>query len=374
MKIVIDENMPCAEQLFARLGEVEAVNGRPLAKASLYAADALMVRSVTPVDKHLLQDTAVKFVGTATAGTDHINLDDLHHAGIDFSAAPGCNAIAVVEYVLSALFALAERDGFELSSKTIGIVGVGNVGRRLQARCHALGMNILLSDPPRAQAEDAQQFLSIEELVNVVDIITLHTPLTDKGEAPTRHLLNLSRLRRLRQNAIIINACRGPVVDNQALLTVLTERHDLSVVLDVWEQEPDLNQALLAKVDIATAHIAGYTLEGKVRGTTQIFEAFCQFLGKPQSVSLAALLPVAMISEIHVNGRLTQDSIKRLAHLVYDVRFDDALLRHSISQPGGFDRLRKHYPIRREWSSLKVISQDNSVLHFLSKLGFTVSL
>ena len=374
MKIVIDENMPYAEQLFTQLGDVEAVAGRPLPRASLRAADALMVRSVTAVDRQLLQDSAVKFVGTATAGTDHINLTDLDNAGIAFAAAPGCNAIAVVEYVFSALFALAERDGFELSTKTIGIVGVGNVGKRLQARCQALGMKVLLCDPPRAKSEADPQFISVDELLKVADIVTLHTPLSQSGEAPTWHLLNLPRLRQLRQNAIIINACRGPVVDNHALLTVLNERQDLSVVLDVWEPEPDINPALLAKVDIATAHIAGYTLEGKARGTTQVFAAFCQFIGKPQSVALTSLLPKPTITEIQLNGPLTQDNLKRLAHLVYDVRLDDALLRQAFIQPGGFDRLRKNYQIRREWSSLKVITQDNIVLHLLQQLGFSAAL
>lgn len=374
MKIVIDENMPYAEQLFGQLGEVEAVAGRPLPKANIQTADALMVRSVTAVDRHLIQHTSVKFVGTATAGTDHINLDDLHRAGIGFASAPGCNAVAVVEYVFSALFTLAERDGFDLKNKTIGIIGVGQVGRRLQARCQALGMEVRLCDPPRAKVEGGQQFQTLDDLLKEVDIVTLHTPLTEEGDAPTRHLLGKSQLQQLRPNAMLINACRGPVVDNQALLEILSQRADLSVVLDVWEQEPELNQALLAKVDIGTAHIAGYTLEGKARGTTQIFEAYSQFLGKPHSVCLDSLLPEAAISTIHVNPPLTQDTLKRLAHLVYDVRLDDALLRNAVAQPGGFDRLRKNYQVRREWSSLKVSSQDNRVVQLLKQLGFTAAL
>lgn len=174
----------------------------------------------------------------------------------------------------------------------------------------------------------------------------------------------------LKPNTILINACRGPVVDNSALLEVLKMRHDLSVVLDVWEPEPDLSLALLDKVDIATPHIAGYTLEGKARGTTQVFEAWCDFIGQPQQVPLSTLLPVPEFSEITLNGPLDQPTLKRLAHLVYDVRRDDAPLRKVAAKPGEFDRLRKQYQERREWSSLQVNCDDATTAELLNQLGF----
>ena len=370
MKIVVDENMPYAQELFSRKGEVVRVPGRPLPVEELQDAQALMVRSVTPVNTQLVTNTPLAFVGSATAGTDHVELADLEAAGVAFSAAPGCNAIAVVEYVLSALLLLAERDGYALCDKTIGIVGVGNVGSRLQARCEALGMKVLLCDPPRADRGDKETFLSLEDIATQADILTFHTPLIKQGAYQTWHCVDRDLLETLRPGCVLINACRGAVVDNQALKQVLTERNDLRVVLDVWEPEPGLDQQLLAQIDIATAHIAGYTLEGKVRGTTQLYEAWTAFIGQPEHITLSELLPQPDISTVNVTGEFSQSLLKRLAHLVYDVRRDDALLRLHIADEGGFDRLRKQYQERREWSSLTVSCSTASTAERLRQLGF----
>ncbi|MBN7122958.1 4-phosphoerythronate dehydrogenase [Erwinia billingiae] len=370
MKILVDENMPYARELFSRTGTVVAVPGRPVPQAELDDADGLMVRSVTKVNAELLSGKPVKFVGTATAGTDHIDEAFLQEQGIAFSAAPGCNAIAVVEYVFSSLLLLAERDGFLLKDRTVGIVGVGNVGGRLQARLEALGIKTLLCDPPRADRGDDGEFLPLSTLVADADILTFHTPLYKQGEYKTLHLADEALLKALKPGTILINACRGPVVDNAALLKVLEQRDDLSVILDVWEPEPELSLPLLAKVDIATAHIAGYTLEGKARGTTQVFEAWTAFLGEPQQVALDTLLPAPEFGQITLHGELDQPTLKRLVHLVYDVRRDDAPLRAVAAIPGEFDRLRKNYLERREWSSLQVQCDVEPVAALLKKLGF----
>ncbi|MEA5104339.1 4-phosphoerythronate dehydrogenase PdxB [Pantoea sp. S18] len=374
MKILVDENMPYARELFSRTGDVVAVPGRPLPEAELQDADGLMVRSVTKVNAALLDGTPVKFVGTATAGTDHIDEASLAAAGVSFSAAPGCNAIAVVEYVFSSLLLLAERDGFELRDRTVGIVGVGNVGSRLQKRLQAWGVKTLLCDPPRADRGDQETFHSLDDLVAQADILTFHTPLFKDGPYKSWHLADAALLMALKPNTILINACRGPVVDNAALLEVLKMRHDLSVVLDVWEPEPDLSLELLDKVDIATAHIAGYTLEGKARGTTQVFEAWCDFIGQPQQVALESLLPAPEFGSITLRGKLDQPTLKRLVHLVYDVRRDDAPLRKVAAKPGEFDRLRKQYEERREWSSLQVHCDNAETAAMLNQLGFRASL
>ncbi|AGN85033.1 4-phosphoerythronate dehydrogenase PdxB [Enterobacter sp. R4-368] len=373
MKILVDENMPYARDLFSRLGEVKAVPGRPIPVAELADADALMVRSVTKVNDGLLQGTGIKFVGTATAGTDHVDEAFLQQAGISFSAAPGCNAIAVVEYVFSSLLMLAERDGFALQDRTVGIVGVGNVGGRLQARLEAFGVRTLLCDPPRADRGDDGDFRSLDELVREADVLTFHTPLFKDGPYKTLHLADDALLSRLQPGTILINACRGPVVDNAALLQRLQAGQALSVVLDVWEPEPDLNVDLLNLVDIGTAHIAGYTLEGKARGTTQVFEAFSDFLGKRQQVALDTLLPAPEFGRITLHGPLDQSTLKRLVHLVYDVRRDDALLRKVAGTPGEFDKLRKNYLERREWSSLYVQCDDASAAALLQQLGFNAT-
>jgi erythronate-4-phosphate dehydrogenase len=370
VKILVDENMPYARELFSRLGEVKAVPGRPIPVTELDDADALMVRSVTKVNASLLEGKAIRFVGTATAGTDHVDEGWLKQAGIGFSAAPGCNAIAVVEYVFSSLLMLAERDGFALRDRTVGIVGVGNVGGRLQARLEALGIRTLLCDPPRADRGDEGDFRSLDELVQEADILTFHTPLFKEGPYKTRHLADDVLISRLKPGTILINACRGAVVDNAALLARLNAGQDLSVVLDVWEGEPDLNVELLNKIDIGTAHIAGYTLEGKARGTTQVFEAWSAFIGREQHVALDTLLPAPEFGRITLHGPLDQPTLKRLVHLVYDVRRDDAPLRNVAGIPGEFDKLRKNYLERREWSSLYVMCDDADAAALLCKLGF----
>ncbi|MEC5343615.1 4-phosphoerythronate dehydrogenase PdxB [Brenneria populi] len=374
MKILVDENMPYARELFSRLGEVQAVPGRPLPREALHGAAALMVRSVTKVNAALLAGSDVKFVGSATAGTDHVDQNWLDANGIRFAAAPGCNAIAVVEYVFSSLLMLAERDGFQLRDKTVGIVGVGNVGGRLNARLKAWGVKTLLCDPPRAERGDDEDFRPFDELVRDADILTLHTPLYLDGPYKTHHLVDASVLSRFAAGRILINACRGPVVDNAALLAVLNRGKKFSVVLDVWEPEPALSADLLALVDIGTAHIAGYTLEGKARGTTQVFEAWSRFIGNPQQVALSSLLPKPEVAEVALTSPLNEALFKRLTHLVYDVRRDDALLRHAAHQEGGFDRLRKNYQERREWSSLHVICADSDSADCLNKLGFNASV
>ncbi|MBD2806222.1 4-phosphoerythronate dehydrogenase PdxB [Xenorhabdus sp. ZM] len=378
MKILVDENMPYAEELFQQLGEVQAIPGRPVPEGVLAHADAFMVRSVTKVNEPLLQGSSVKFVGTATAGMDHVDQKWLAQAGIGFSAAPGCNAIAVVEYVLSALMLLAEQDQFQLKDKTVGIIGVGNVGGRLAERLSALGVKTLLCDPPRADRSDEGEFWPLEKLVKEADILTFHTPLNQSGPYRTYHLADAGLLSALPDNRILINASRGEVVDNQALLSILQNGKEsgkkLRVVLDVWEPEPNLSLPLLDLVDIGTPHIAGYTLEGKARGTTQVFEAYCEFLGQPRKTALSELLPTPDFSQIVLHGEVTQSILKRLMHLVYDVRRDDAPLRQVAGQEGAFDRLRKEYPERREWSSLTIYCDSEKSAQLLSQIGFNAKL
>ncbi len=371
MKIVVDENMPYAIELFNRSGEVMAVAGRSVTAALLGDIDALMVRSVTRINEALLGDSRIKFVGSATAGTDHIDTDWLAAEGITFASAPGCNAIAVVEYVFSALLMLAERDGFNLSDRVVGIVGAGNVGGRLQQRLSALGVRTLICDPPLMQLSDNKQdYYDIDALIAQADVLTLHTPLNHQGPYQSWHLIDEARLRALRPNTILINTCRGAVVDNAALQRVLHRRHDLSVVLDVWEPEPNLAVELLNQVDIATAHIAGYTLEGKARGTIQIWQAWNRFLGHSEDVPLETLLPAPRLSSVDLHGPLDPPALKSLAHMVYDVRRDDVMLRKVAGTAGEFDRLRKTYWQRREWSSLRVTCDNQEIANLVRRLGF----
>ncbi|MXP67294.1 DUF3410 domain-containing protein [Pantoea sp. Aalb] len=375
MKIIVDENMPYAYELFSRTGKVLSVPGRELSKIELKDTIGLMVRSITNVNAKLLDNTSIKFVGTATSGTEHIDYHVLKKKGISFSSAPGCNSIAVVEYIFSVLFFLAERDGFDLRNRIVGIIGAGNIGNCLNKRLKVLGVETLICDPPRKNRGDKEIFYSLDELVAKADILTFHTPLFIDGLYKSWHLVDINLLNSLKKNTILINTCRGSVVDNKALLQILTMRKDISVILDVWEEEPNISLELLNKIDIATPHIAGYTLEGKTRGTIQIFESWCNFIDKPQQIILENLLPKPEFSTITLHGNIDQYKLKRLIHLIYDVRRDDTLLRKLTAIDHiDFDLLRAQYQERREWSSLQVICDNTETVTILNKLGFNATL
>lgn len=365
MLIVADENIPLLDAFFEGFGEIRRVPGRSIDRATVEQADVLLVRSVTNVSRALLEGSKVRFVGTCTIGTDHLDLDYFQQAGITWSSAPGCNARGVVDYVLGSLLTLAEIEGVTLTERTYGVVGAGEVGGRLVKVLKGLGWNVLVCDPPR-QAVEGGDYVSLEQIVAQCDVISLHTPLTKSAEQPTWHLFDEPRLRQLKPGAWLINASRGPVVDNSALREVLLEREDLQAVLDVWEGEPSVDIALAELCVIATPHIAGYSLDGKQRGTAQIYQALCQFLGQPATVSLDDLLPAPWLAHVSLNA--SSDPAWALAMLcrgVYDPRRDDADFRRSLVVSGteqrtAFDLLRKHYPERREIDGLKVRIEGDS--------------
>ncbi|WP_447798238.1 4-phosphoerythronate dehydrogenase PdxB [Pseudomonas moraviensis] len=359
MLIVADENIPLLDAFFAGFGEIRRVPGRSIDRATVEQADVLLVRSVTNVNRALLEGSKVRFVGTCTIGTDHLDLDYFNEAGITWSSAPGCNARGVADYVLGSLMTLAEIEGVDLTQRTYGVVGAGEVGGRLIKVLKGLGWNVKVCDPPR-QAADGGEYVSLEQIIQQCDVISLHTPLTRSGDDATWHLFDQQRLRQLKQGAWLINAARGPVVDNAALREVLLEREDLQAVLDVWEKEPEVDVALAELCVLATPHIAGYSLDGKQRGTAQIYQAYCAFIGQPADIQLSDLLPAAWLSEVSLHGG--SDPAWALAMLcrgVYDPRRDDADFRRSLvgnvaEQRAAFDVLRKQYPVRREIEGLKV--------------------
>ena len=359
MLIVADENIPLLDAFFEGFGEIRRVPGRSIDRATVEQADVLLVRSVTNVSRDLLQGSKVRFVGTCTIGTDHLDLEYFAEANIGWSSAPGCNARGVVDYVLGSLLTLAEIEGVALAERTYGVVGAGEVGGRLVKVLQGLGWKVLVCDPPR-QASEGGDYASLEQIIAQCDVISLHTPLTSSGEQSTRHLFDRQRLEQLKPGAWLINASRGPVVDNQALREVLLEREDLQAVLDVWEGEPSVDISLAELCVIATPHIAGYSLDGKQRGTAQIYQALCQFLGQPATVSLDQLLPAPWLAQVSLSA--SSDPAWALAMLcrgVYDPRRDDADFRRSLVVSGAeqrtaFDLLRKHYPQRREIDGLRV--------------------
>ena len=359
MRIVADENIPLLDEFFAGFGEIRRLPGRGIDAAAVADADLLLVRSVTQVDRTLLDGSPVKFVGTCTIGTDHLDLDYFQQAGITWASAPGCNARGVVDYVLGSLLVLAEQQGVDLATRTYGVVGAGQVGSRLLKVLRDLGRRVLVCDPPR-QAAEGGDFVSLQQVLNECDVISLHTPLERLGVHATHHLFDSARLAALKPGSWLINASRGAVVDNQALRELLAQRSDLQVVLDVWEGEPQADVELAALCRIATPHIAGYSLDGKLRGTAQIYQALCQHLGVAPSVELQQLMPAAWLSELTIDSSADPAwALASICRAVYDPRRDDADFRRSLqgdaaTRRAAFDGLRKHYPMRREIDGLQV--------------------
>ncbi|MBB1384015.1 4-phosphoerythronate dehydrogenase [Pseudoalteromonas sp. SG45-5] len=372
MKILADQNMPLVEQYFADFGGVERFDGRKLTPEQLVDVDVLLTRSVTRVNHELLaQANKLSFVGTATIGIDHIDTQLLNNKNIAFSSAPGCNAIAVAEYVISSLFALSQENARPLSGQTIGIVGVGNIGNCLAQKLKALNVDVILCDPIKYEQGLLENHVTLDELLAQSDIVTFHVPLVKSGEHKTLHMMNKARLKALKPGLTLINASRGDVIDNQALLEVMQAGADLDLVLDVWEKEPNILTELLEHVRYASVHIAGHTLEGKARGTQMLYQKLCELKSVEASKSLDDFLPLPVITNATITQHFNEQDIARLVHLIYDVRRDDGILLRHLENDG-FDSLRKNYPIRREFSTLS-LQGESPQLAALSQLGFTIA-
>lgn len=369
MIIYADDNMPLAREFFSGFGEVRLFNGRQVQANQLADADVLLVRSVTPVNASLLAcNQQLKFVGTATIGTDHLDHKYLQSRQIPFTNAPGCNAQSVVEYVLSCLFLHAEQQQCLLSALKVGVVGCGQIGRRLVNSLQTLGVTVLQCDPLRAEQDSHFAHVALDDLLTQVDVLSLHVPLVRSGEHATYHLLNEARLAQLPEHVALINACRGEVIDNQALLAKAQAGCRRPLFLDVWEHEPHIETALLPFCQIATAHIAGHSVEGKARGTEMLYQALCAQLKVPAVLQMADFLPAATVSQLQISGAVTLAEVPALCRLLYDVRRDDLMLRAQLASKG-FDWLRKHYPARREFSALTVTGPD---VRLPEQLGFAV--
>lgn len=356
LRIVADENIPWVEAAFGRHGTVRLLPGAAVTPEAVRDADVLLVRSVTRVDADLVAGARVRFVGSATIGTDHVDQAALAERGIAFAHAPGSNAGSVVEYVLAALLRLSVRHGEALRGRTVGVVGCGAIGERLARRLPAFGARVLRSDPPRAEREGAAGFVDLDALLAEADVVTLHVPLTADGPHPTRHLLGAGALARMRPDAWLVNAARGAVVDNAALRAALAAGRPGAAVLDVWEGEPVPDAALVEAVALGTPHVAGYSYDGKVAGTRQLYDAFVRHLGvAPQWDDAAALAPGPADRLVLTPPPARLDEATWLDALVrpmYDVEADDARFRPLAALPpearaAAFVRLRKAYPRRR---------------------------
>jgi erythronate-4-phosphate dehydrogenase len=389
MKILADPNIPFVQEAFGSLGEIVLVPGRQINAATARDADALLVRSVTPVNAALLDGSRVRFVATATIGTDHVDDACLRERGIGFASAAGSNANSVAEYVVAALLEMAHRHGFRLREQTLGVVGVGNVGSRVVQYAEALGMRVRPNDPPRQRAEAdggapggrVLPFVPLERVLAEADIITLHVPLTRQGVDATVHLFDQERLAALEdRRPILINTARGAVVDNKALLKAIDGERVRGTVLDVWENEPDISPELLDVVDIGTPHIAGYSLDGKINGTSMVYRAVCGFFGIAPTWQPPLPPPQVPRIELSVSsGDDDEDVLRRVARRVYEIAADDSALRKCVRAPHGigasFDTLRATYPVRREFFNTELVLRgaSESLRKKFAALGFKLT-
>lgn len=378
IKIIADRNIPQVDKAFAHIGEVQLVDGRQLSAEQLREAEILLVRSVTPVNRQLLQHSAIRFVGSATIGTDHVDLAYLQQQGIAFSNAPGCNAVSAAEYVVAAVLHFSHVRQVPIAGLQVGIVGYGNVGSRVATRLTALGCEALVYDPPRQQQYQDRDYVDWTRIQGA-DIVTAHVPLTKTGDYPTYQMFNHAFFVELKDDALFINTSRGAAVDEAALKQVLAEGKRLQLILDVWQGEPNIDLELMQQTVIATPHIAGYSAEGKHRGLEMIYRAACEFLKCEPQWSLAdALPPYSFV----IQPDLRQDDMSLVQALVkqaYDIEQDDRALRNVCELPEaergvGFDGLRKNYPVRREFPYYRVSLPParDKLASCLSQLGFSV--
>ena len=389
LRLLIDANVPCATEAFRGLGTVRLVPGQQITSALAVGADVLIVRSVTRVDTALLQDSPVRFVGSATIGTDHVDLAYLRARDTAFFHAPGSNSQSVVEYVLAALLEVYTGRDELLRGRTVGVVGCGHIGGSLATRLEALGARVLRCDPPLTEAAEeagrAHPFVPLPTVLGEADIVTLHPPLTRSGPHATHHLIGERELAAMRPSSYLVNASRGAVVDNTALHRALERGHLGGAVLDVWENEPTPDPDLLRLTDIATPHIAGYSFDGKVNGTAMLYAALTRWLGVPETwdarralADAAGMLPRLDAPDHALDETAWQRALVRQA---YDIRADDTRMRAILNLPepergAAFHSLRRAYPRRFGWERYR-IAADAVPSEYRSAvaegLGFTLA-
>jgi erythronate-4-phosphate dehydrogenase len=381
--IVVNKHTPYVVQAFEKIGKVTALGSREITKDTVRDADILIVRSETKVDCDLLEGSRVKFVGTVTIGKDHVDEEYLAKNGITFVSAPGSNSNSVSEYVTGALLEIAYIKGFSLRDKTIGIIGVGNVGSKVWRKAEALGLRVLLNDPPLERQGSGYPLHSLDEVMEA-DILTLHVPLTRSGPDATYHLFDEKRIRSMNHGAILFNTSRGAVVETESLQSALRNRHLEAAVLDVWEGEPNISASLLELVMLGSPHIAGYSLDGKVNALQMNYDAVCRFLSLPFNRDMKTLVPDPALPDIKIGmmklscEHLLRDIVKEC----YDICLDDRSLRSLASVPDTdrgeyFQKLRAGYRIRREFFNFSVsmvtkANEAREVADVLRLLGFKV--
>ena len=375
MKVICDSDIPFLKGALEPHCEVVYARGSEISRDMVKDADALVIRTRTKCDANLLEGSKVRFIATATIGYDHIDTRWCESHGITWTNAPGCNSWSVQQYIGSLLVTLSRQLGFSFREKTLGVVGVGNVGSKVARLAALLGFRVLLCDPPRARREGSGPFVSIDEIISRSDIITLHVPLIRDGEDATFHMFDSTRLSAMNPNQILINSSRGEVVDGDALKAALSGKIIRAAALDVWENEPRIDSGLLSLLFTGTPHIAGYSVDGKATGTTMSVQALGKFFDLPCRDWEVTQVPQSLQpSEFSIDtiGKSPQEVLADAILHTYDIRTDEAALRADIAS---FEKQRSNYPVRREFPafSVKVLNDDTGrATVFLREAGFYV--
>jgi len=373
MKIVADDKIPFLKGVLETFADVVYLPGKAINRKAVADADALLIRTRTKCTEDLLKGTKVRFIGTATIGFDHIDTQYCEKQGIVWTNAPGCNSSSVQQYVAAALLKMASEFRFSLKGKTIGIVGVGNVGSKVAKFAELMGMNVLLNDPPRARAEGEKNFVSLGTILYESDIVTLHVPLNIVGDDATWHMINDKCFKKMKKGAWLFNTSRGEVTETAAIKKVLSTGKPGGAVLDVWENEPDIDIELMARTFLSTPHIAGYSTDGKAKGTSMVVNSLCKHFNLPLKDWYPENVPPPEHPVIPIDGvgKTDEDIIRQAVNHTYNIEEDNIRLRFS---PSDFEKQRGEYGIRREFSAYTVRMNGGTkkVRKMLEGLGFKV--
>ncbi len=367
MKIIADKNIPYLKGIAESFGDVTYIDGAAFSNNSIKDADTLIVRTVTRFDESMLKNTNVKLICSATIGYDHIDTAYCDSHNIAWRNAPGCNSGSVMQYIVSSLIIISRQQGFCLKDKTIGIVGVGNVGKKVAEACRILGMKVLLNDPPRQQAEGDNGFTDLETIKKEADIITFHTPLTKEGRYKTFHLADDTFFSSLSKKPIIINSARGSIIDTNAIKRAIRKQKISGVIIDCWENEPDIDSEYLKMADIATPHIAGYSAEGKANATRMSLEAIADFYKLDKS-------PIANVKEPEPEDTvIVLDNFPNSDNRIYDAILETYNPLSDFSKlkanPENFKQLRNEYPLRREYVAYRIENAIGEEVHIFNQLA-----
>ncbi len=373
MKIVADDKIPFLKGILEPYADVLYLPGKDITRNSIIDSDALLTRTRTKCTEEFLSGTALKYIGTATIGFDHIDTSFCERNNIFWTNAPGCNSSSVQQYIIVALLKMAHHYGFSLKDKTLGIIGVGNVGSKVEKFARLMGMKVLLNDPPRARREGEEAFVNLSDLLFESDIVTLHVPLNISGRDATYHMFDEKRFSNMKKGALFLNTSRGEIVETNALKKALSSGYLSGVVLDVWENEPDIDIQLLSQVNIATPHIAGYSTDGKANGTSRIVNSMCEFFRLPLKDWYPQDVPPPAdpVIRIDCSGMQDEDIVREAVLHSYDISADDSNLR---ANPSDFERLRGDYRIRREFPAYaaELISASDNASGILRGMGFKI--